>query len=66
MANKILTEGKTPPISTPVSPPKQSKIPHVGIYTNGVTAQTAPPPSPPKTIVFITIEQPKLIRNIRV
>lgn len=51
MANKILTEGKTPPISTLVSPPKQSKIPHVGIYTNGVTAQTAPPPSPPKTII---------------
>lgn len=51
IANKIITEGKTPPISTPVSPPKQSRIPNGDIYTNGITAHTATPPEPPKTIV---------------
>lgn len=51
MANKILMEGKTPAISTPVFPPKQPQTPHEGIYTNGVSARIAPPPQPPKTIV---------------
>lgn len=51
MANKILTEGKTPSISTPVPQPKQSGVPHESTNTYGITAHTATPPQPPKPIV---------------
>ncbi len=49
MGNNVLTEGKTPPISTPPSPPTQ---PIKNIKAKlGLTPTNATPPPPPPTIV---------------